>query len=779
MAGASDIKAGAAFIELYLKDAAVMKGLARTQARLKAFSASLMSYGRKMITFAAVAALPFAISLRTFSQFSDKMSVVRAVTQATTDQFKALTEEAKRLGRTTSFTASQVAEGMISLGRAGFGSDQILAAIPAVLDLARATDTELGNAAEIAAATLRGFKMEATETTHVADVLTATANASAQTLSELGESMKYVAPLAAEANESLEDTAAALGLLANNGIKGSMAGTALARAFKNLTREPVQKTIAGLGVAAADVDGNLRPVADILGDIGRATAKMGTAKRLSIFEAVFGRGQAAALKMANAQDFQDMRAVLTGVDGTARETAKTMDDNLGGSFRRMMSAIEGVQIAIGEALTPTLRSWMQVITGAAGAVTALVEKNHDLFVSAVKWIAIIGGAGAALLLLGTLAGIASFALGGLLSIISAIGTGLSMLVSAIGFLLSPIGLIIAAAGALGYAIFTMADLGGIALGWLGDKWAELKGDAQAAIDGIRDALIAGDLRLAARVLWAFLKLEWTKGTFALKETWFAGMSAMESGMIEAFYGTLAGMTIVSDGLRSTWAVVTTELADLWGNFINMVLVGWNSASSFLQKAWTQLKGFIDSDIDVEAEIKRIEEERVAKETQIDVDFAQESLRRRAQLDRELDRIERDKVGTLAQIGSEADKAQAARQAAQDKQVKDLYRQLARAKADLADAIADAADARAGAEAEGTDLPSRIEDLKDRLKNLMDGSLGGISEKLETRGTFSAVAAFGMGKGTEALDEMAGYLNNIERTNQDIADAAQNGLAFGP
>jgi len=384
MSRTRSIRAGAAYVELTVRDSQLVKGLKRARARLKAFSAGVSDLGKKLLGISAIAAAPLALSARVFGGFADQMAEVRAVTGATEDEFHALTAEAKRLGRTTSFTARQVAQGMTELGRAGFKPKEIVASIGAILDLARGTATELGPAAEIAAAMLRGFNLEASKTGHVADVLITAANNSAQTLTDLGEAMKYVAPQAAEAGESIEDTAAALMVLANNGIKGTMAGTSLARAYKNLSRDASHKKLAEIGVSAVDSAGNLRKVADILSDIGRATENMGSARRLSIFESLFGRGQAAALKLAGGDKFDDMRKILDDVDGAARRTAETMDDTLGGSFRKLMSAVEGVQIAIGEALSPTLRKWMGELRGIAGGVTRFVKSHKALIGSSAR-----------------------------------------------------------------------------------------------------------------------------------------------------------------------------------------------------------------------------------------------------------------------------------------------------------------------------------------------------------------------------------------------------------
>ncbi len=219
MTSAGGIKAGGAYVELVLDDR-IAAGLKRAQRKLRAFGASVQAVGATMFKAGGLMAAPFAIATRVFAGFDDRMRAVKAVTGATEKQFQSLRDEAKRLGRTTSFAAGQVAEAMTELGRAGFSPDAILSSTEAVLALSRATSTELPRATEIAGAALRGFSLPVDQMGRVTDVLTATANKSAQTLEDLFEAFKPVAPIAVEAGESIEDVAAAIGVLANNGIKG-------------------------------------------------------------------------------------------------------------------------------------------------------------------------------------------------------------------------------------------------------------------------------------------------------------------------------------------------------------------------------------------------------------------------------------------------------------------------------------------------------------------------------------------------------------------------------
>jgi TP901 family phage tail tape measure protein len=407
----SAIKAGQAYVELFTKDQKLVKGLKSASARLKRFSSTTQQVGRQLLSMSVVAATPFALATRTFTGFSDRMLTVKAVTGAVGEEFEKLNETAKALGRTTSFTAGQVAEGMVELGRAGFSTREILDAIPHILNLARGTATELGEAAMFAAAAVRAFNLDASETERVADVLTATANSSAQTLTDLGESLKYAAPIAADYGESIESVSKALGVMANMGIKGSMAGTSLRRIMLELTDASKQKLLMDeAGVRVLDESGQeMRALGDIMLDVGRAMSKLGTSQRLALMNTVFGfRGISAGLKLSGSiEQVEALDAAINAAGGTAQRTADTMDSGLGGTLRLLRSAFEGLAIAIGEAIEPLVTQLANKMREIAPAVRKWIEENQGLIVSVAKWTLRIGAAGAALLALGKTLGIVS------------------------------------------------------------------------------------------------------------------------------------------------------------------------------------------------------------------------------------------------------------------------------------------------------------------------------------------------------------------------------------
>ncbi|MEN0109121.1 MAG: phage tail tape measure protein [Planctomycetota bacterium] len=503
---ASGPKYGDASLYVDLDDTAAAKAARRLGRRFDRMGSSLRGMGQTgTLAFAAIAA-GLGTAVGVFAGFDDQMRQVRAVTGASQTDFVELTDEAKRLGATTSFAASQVANMMAELGRAGFASGEILLASESVLALASATGTELPRAAEIAGAALRGFQLPAGEMNRVADVLSATANGTAQTLEDLFEGLKPVAPIAAAAGESIEDTAAAVGLLANNGIKGSLAGNALARAFKNLANEKIQGKLAGLGVEATDAEGNLRPLFDIIADLDGATASFGEARRLATFEELFGRGQAAAIVLAQASRgaFAELADGIRNSQGAAIETSAQMEAGIGGSFRRLMSSVEGVMIAVGEALAPTIAGVAERVGAVLGVVNEWIGQNRGLVVGIVAAVAAAGALSVGAVVLGTVLTSIATVIGAVVSGLSVLATGASVagtvIAAAFGVVLSPVGLFAAAVIGVGEAVAYLLGLGSplsAMLGGLGDLAAWAAGVLRDTLGGAIGWLIEQGRELLA------------------------------------------------------------------------------------------------------------------------------------------------------------------------------------------------------------------------------------------------------------------------------------------
>ena len=429
MSASSQIRAGRAYVEVTAETSKLRRNLADAQSQLSSFGKACQGLGRDMMALGGALSLPFAFAERSFAGFDDKMRLVQAVTSSTGEAFDSLTRTAQRLGRETSFTAQQVADGMIALGRMGFDPSEIEASIASVLNLSRATGTELAESADIAANSLRMFGLEASKMTDVSDILTATANGSAQTLTDLFEGLKMAGPQAAAAGESLDELCASLGIMANMGIKGSLAGTALRKAYVQFADVDIQSVLRSVGVEATDANGNLRRMAEVMREIAVATSKMPTAERLSFMKQVFDtRGMMSGLSLAaNIDELDAFLGKLKDVSGQSDATAKAMDAGIGGSFRLFQSAVEGSMNAVGEAMSSTLQPMIAKVTSAINSFTKWVEANRGLVTAIAGTVVSVAGLGAAFFALGTASRIVSAGIGA----VSLVTGGLSGIFSAL------------------------------------------------------------------------------------------------------------------------------------------------------------------------------------------------------------------------------------------------------------------------------------------------------------------------------------------------------------
>ena len=405
MSISNTIRAGAAYVEVTAETSKLQRNLTSAQAQLQAFGRTCTTVGKDLLMFSGAMAVPLVMAAKSFAGFDDSMRLVQAVTQATDNDFKALTVTAQRLGRETSFTAQQVADAMVSLGRMGFAPAEIQKAIADVLNLARATGTELAEAGDIAANSLRIFGLEAGKMSDVSDVLTVTANSSAQTLIDLFEALKMGGPQAAAAGESIRETSASLAILANLGIKGSLAGTALRKSFSQFAKVKVQEQLRAVGVETLDANGNLRKMAEIMRDIAKVMQTMPTAEKLAFAEEIFDiRGSLAGLTLtANTDELDAMMAKLLDVEGVAADTAQKMDAGLGGSFRLLMSAVEGAMNAIAAAMNGTLQPLITKVTDVINVFTQWIERNQGLVTAFAVVVAGAATLGVALIAIGVAA----------------------------------------------------------------------------------------------------------------------------------------------------------------------------------------------------------------------------------------------------------------------------------------------------------------------------------------------------------------------------------------
>ncbi len=599
----SQVRAGGAYVELTARSTQFLKGLEAAQKRLKSFGASTRLVGTKLMGLGVAAAAPIGGSLAAYTSFDDAIRAAGAAANATGESFESLRNTAKHLGATTSFSATEVANLMTELGRAGFSPKQIEEMTLAVMNLARATGTDATLSSGIMAATIRQFSLEASDAVRVADGLTAAANKSFNSVESLGEALSYAGPVAADANMSLEETLAILGTLGNLGIQGSEAGTALRRLL-TLGAAESEKFQKVFGVATKDAQGNARNLVDILGEVSAATANMGSADRAAAFNEVFGLlGITSASAIGKTvTDTRQLLAELQNSGGIAAKTAADMEAGIGGAFRILRSSVEGVAIAIGEALDVSVTSMMKSVARALLGLTEWIGKNQEVVKKVALIVAGVVGVGAAFIGIGSAAGVAAFAVGGLASMFSLVGTAIGILVSMVGALFTPLGLVIAAVAALGGYFLYSSGIAGQAIEYLKGIFEILKADTIKAFGAIANALAAGDITAAANVLWTYLQLQWTKGTTYLKGVWADFTNYISDVWGDSAYAIGDVLISALSGLASVWNATLGFMADGWTILTTAVQKGWNYTIGFLKKGFIRLRELVDIAGDVSVQI---------------------------------------------------------------------------------------------------------------------------------------------------------------------------------
>ena len=328
---AGEIVAGKLVVEIVGDIAGLTRAYEEAKKQTEGFEGDLKSIGKSLtsvgsdLTMKVSAPLVLAggLMLKTAVDFDDSMRQVAAVTGATGDQFDRLRQQAIDLGASTAWSASEVATAMQYLGQAGLDTNEILAATPQMLSLASAGALDLGTAANISTNVLAGFNLEISDLAHVSDVLAQAASSSNTSVEGLGTAMSYVGPVASAAGLSIEETSAAIGLMSNAGIEGSMAGTALRGALTSLMSPTAQvtATLAQYGLTAADVDPQVHSLAEIIDTLGAAGLSTGDA--MTLFGDRAGPGMIALLS-AGSGALDDYAATLEDCDGAAQQMAELL-----------------------------------------------------------------------------------------------------------------------------------------------------------------------------------------------------------------------------------------------------------------------------------------------------------------------------------------------------------------------------------------------------------------------------------------------------------------------
>ena len=331
----------------------------------------------KMKQIAGITAVGMGIkkSISMFTAFDDVARRVQGTTGANAETMELLRYQAKELGRTTSWSASEAAEAQFEFAKAGFSNNEILAATSGILDTATAAQMGLAEATEITAGALRMFGLDASKSTQVGDMLTKTASSTTTDVRDLAESLKYSGNGAKQFGLSLEQTLGILGQLGNLSLKGSQAGTALQAVFSTLQNSKKQEMLMNIGVQLTE-DGSYRNILDIIEDIKDKTKGMEKAQRESFISQVFQEQGSQAMNRLLDTPKEELDKLINEVknsSGFSQELANTLNAGLGGSFRNLTSATEGLAIAFGEYLEPTVITLIDGVTQLVTAGTGAIE----------------------------------------------------------------------------------------------------------------------------------------------------------------------------------------------------------------------------------------------------------------------------------------------------------------------------------------------------------------------------------------------------------------------
>lgn len=522
--------------------------------------------------------------VETGKSFEYEMSKVKAISGATGDDFIALTNLAKELGSTTAFSASEASQGMQYLAMAGWKTQDIMAGLPAILNLSIASGSDLARVSDIASDAMTAFGMQANEAGHFADVLAYASSNANVNVELLGESFKYVAPLAETTNQSMETVTSAISKLGDAGIKGSEAGTALRAILNRLAsgNASTVKAMNELGVAIYDNDGKMRSINTIIGDVTRATAGMSDEQKNNYFTMIAGMEALSAwnVLMGVGEDgLNSFTAELEKADGSAQAMADTMSDNLKGSIDNLESALEGLKIALYEKVKEPVRA---VVDGITEAIEWVM--NLDKWFNQHKGTII--ALGSAFLILTT--GIAGFTLylksgaiiGGLTTLASTIGTAIKVvwgLTSA--FLACPVTWI-----AMGIMALVLA---GVAL-W--KNWDTVKAKAIEVWTAIKEffSVTWENIKAGCSAIWGTIK-EYLSGVWnSIKEVASSVWTAIKDFFVAIWEGIKTCFNVALEFIKSiisaVFNVIKTIVETVWNAIVAVFQAVWDKIGTIVMTA---------------------------------------------------------------------------------------------------------------------------------------------------------------------------------------------------
>ena len=586
--------------------------------KMEAVGNSIAGAGKKMMGVTTVIGGVGVAAVKTAADFDSAMSQVAAVSGATGKDFDALRNKAREMGAKTKFSATEAAEAMNYMAMAGWKTEDMLSGIEGIMNLAAASGEDLATTSDIVTDALTAFGLSAKDSGHFADILAAASSNANTNVSMMGETFKYCAPIAGALGFSAEDTAEAIGLMANAGIKSSQAGTALRTIMNNLAGDVKisGKAIGDVTIATTNADGSMRDLSDILADCHSAFGNLTESEKAQAAESLVGKNAMSgflALMNAGEGDIEKLSSAIDNCDGSAEKMAMTMQDNLAGQLTILKSQLQELAISFGDILMPAIRSIVSKLQGFVDKLNGMDEGTKRTIVTIALLVASIGPL---LIIIGTAISKIGVAMQGFVKLANGVsklkvtvqgGTGvLGKLGAALGGISAPVLAVVAVIVVLAAAFVHLWKTNEGFRDAIIGTWNRIKDTISGFCQGIVDRLNALGFQFTDIV--DVLKAVWNgfcqvlapvfEGVFNNIANILSTVTGVITGILDVFIGIFTGnWSQAWNGIKEIFSSIWNGISSFFSNILNVikgvadVILGWFGTS--WNEVWTNIKTFFE------------------------------------------------------------------------------------------------------------------------------------------------------------------------------------------